>query len=73
MSASKGQAYLSGFSLLAKLQSYSLLSSADDSIEYDSCATDRSGDQSYTISYAFFGEIYAHFEELKLLAELIFL
>lgn len=37
-STSKGQAYLSRFSLLAKLQSYNLLSFGDDKIEYDSYA-----------------------------------
>ena len=36
LSTMKGQAYLSGFSLLVKLQSYNLLSSGDDKIEYDS-------------------------------------
>lgn len=33
MSVSKGHVYLSGFSLLAKLQSYILLSSSEDKIE----------------------------------------
>lgn len=36
LSTSNGHTYLSGFSLLTKLQSYSLLSSSDDSISYDS-------------------------------------
>lgn len=36
MSTSKGHTYVSGFPFLAKLQSYSLLSSTVDNIECDS-------------------------------------